>query len=106
MKPRSKPFQAGNTGYKVLILGDSLSADLVVATGGHANLFPKSIFRRFRLDDRCMREMVSRLDDGAYDAYVASEGSRCAREIQGLSDAGLIDTADEIVLAANWQTRR
>ena len=96
----TRPFPVADTRRKILILGDSLSADLMVATGGHSDLFPESVFRRFRLDDRCMREMVSRFDDGA---LRAAGDSRCEREIQGLNDAGLIETADEVVLAANWQ---
>lgn len=93
----SAPFEADDR-QRVLILGDSLSGDLIVATGGHQSLYPETQFRRVRLDDTCMAEMVPALG-GA----VPRGDGRCAREIRNLLEKDLLGTADEIVLAANWQ---
>ena len=94
------PFEPSDGRHKVLILGDSLSGDLIVATTVNAERFSGSVFRRVRLDDRCMQDMTVLLEE---DISLAPEGSRCAREIRELSDTALIESADEIVLAANWQ---
>ena len=76
-------------GRRVLILGDSLSADLFVAM--HRQPEMGSQFRRLRLDDTCLS------------AYLLGKGAEaCLREVRTLQTSGLLDQADEVVLAANW----
>jgi len=94
------PFSADGARHRVLILGDSLSGDLIVATAGHAARFPETEFRRIRLDDRCMTRMIVALEQGGPET---GDTERCAREVRRLLRADLIGTADEIVLAAGWQ---
>jgi peptidoglycan/LPS O-acetylase OafA/YrhL len=96
----TRPFSEGDGRHKVLILGDSMSGDLIVATAGHPDRFPKTEFRRMRLDDRCMGRMVMAIDQSLREA---GSKERCAREVTQLLSSNLIETADEIVLAANWQ---
>lgn len=100
MDASTVPFSSDGAQHRVLILGDSLSGDLIVATAGHAARFPETEFRRMRLDDRCMARMIAALEQGALEA---GDTERCAREARRLLRANLIETADEIVLAAGWQ---
>lgn len=94
------PFSVDGARHQVLILGDSLSGDLIVATAGYPARFPETEFRRMPLDDRCMARMIVALEQGAPQT---ADTERCAREVRRLLRADLIGTADEIVLAAGWQ---
>lgn len=98
MEDGTQPFPEGDA-HRVLILGDSLSADLLVATAGHADMFPASVFRRQRLDDPCMNGLTAHLA-GKEDAGL---GETCAEELRTVTEGPLLAPADEIVLAANWQ---
>ena len=49
MDEATLPFETADETRRVLILGDSLSGDLMVATGGHPERFPGVAFRRARL---------------------------------------------------------
>lgn len=95
----AEPFSRGGTKHRVLILGDSLSGDLIVATAGYADRFPGTEFRRTRLDDRCMHRMIVALER----KLNPDDGDGCDREVRKVMQTGLIETANEIVLAANWQ---
>lgn len=97
----AKPFSDTGNVRRILILGDSLSADLMMATGGRADKFPGSEFRRIRLDDRCMPRMIQALGEARSPSE--NESEKCARETRAVLTSGLIEEADEIVLAANWQ---
>ena len=96
------PFD--DTGQRrVLILGDSLSGDLIVATGGHAADFPGTAFRRQRLDDPCMPVLTAWLAAGAAASDLPAGDGKCGREARAVITGGLLEAADEVVLAANWQ---
>lgn len=98
----SLPFEM--TGERrILILGDSLSGDLITATGGHSALFPTQEFRRMRLDDYCMDVMAAALDGvNPLPTGQDSNGTDCAVSVRALQDGPLLWPAEEIVLIANW----
>lgn len=81
-----------NGSRRVLILGDSVSVDLFVALQRQTGMAAQ--FRRQRLDDTCFPTFL----DG-----IGSE--RCLEEVADLRASGLIEQADEIVLAANWDAQ-
>lgn len=92
-------FPAGDGRARVLILGDSKSEDLYLALMMNEELFSSSVFRRMRLDDECMRDLVDRLDRpnaGIGDPI-------CRTEVEELLGKPLLEQANEIVLTATWQ---
>ena len=85
----------------ILILGDSLSEDIFMAVSANESLFPRSEFRRFRLDDICM----SYLAQNTIESFRKQRSlDSCQLEVDALIDSGVLSNADQIVLAAGWQS--
>jgi peptidoglycan/LPS O-acetylase OafA/YrhL len=84
---------------KVLILGDSKAADLIVSLQVNSHLFPKSSFLQVRLDDECMGLLQRKLEaKGA-----ATNTPVCDEEVNALLQRRVLNDADEIVLSNTWQ---
>ena len=95
-----QPFDK-DAAHRVLILGDSLSEDLLMAVTLRVDATPGIAFRRLLLDDVCMSAAAAALTVPST-AVLPSDG--CAAEIEAFLDTGLMQAADEIVLTAGWQT--
>jgi hypothetical protein len=96
------PFPAPSGVRRILILGDSLSEDLMMAVAITPEHAPGKAFRRLRLDDVCMGAAAHVLaaPDRAGDA---DPPQGCADELAGLGQVDLLAQADEVVLTAGWQ---
>ncbi|WP_271079338.1 acyltransferase family protein [Aurantiacibacter sp. MUD61] len=89
MSGARRPF-ADDDLRKVVVLGDSLAIDFYVAT--QFGDFAETQFRYTRMDDECM---AASFED-------APMRQRCQRTWGKLRDLGFLESADEIVLVANW----
>jgi peptidoglycan/LPS O-acetylase OafA/YrhL len=96
-QPREFPLISSRK--KILILGDSKAADLIVSLKVNAGLFPKSSFLQVRLDDECMDLLLSRLT--GLRRTVSS--TVCDQEVGDLLQRNVLNDADEIVLTNTWQ---
>ncbi len=101
LKDAARPWTDGEA-RRVLIVGDSLAQDLFVAVSMEGEPWSHTQFRRVGLDDSCMREAATTLNDWRT-AEAQGASRRCAKKILALGKSGLLDHADEVVLAANWQ---
>ena len=95
-----KPYMDEET-KNILVLGDSLSEDVFMAVSANQILFPKSEFRRFRLDDVCMSSLAESFVDAPTKKAVLEH---CQLEIDILNNSGILTNTDQIVLAAGWQS--
>ncbi len=95
-----QPFDE-DAAHRVLILGDSMSEDLLMAVTLRADATPGIAFRRLRLDDVCMSAAAVAL---TAPHTAAPQTNGCGAEITAFLDTGLMQVADEIVLTAGWQT--
>jgi peptidoglycan/LPS O-acetylase OafA/YrhL len=97
----SQPREFSNSPQKrkILILGDSKAADLIVSLQAKSYLFPQSTFLQVRLDDECMSLLLQQLKAKAGDA----DTPVCKQEVSELLQRRVLTEADEIVLSNTWQ---
>lgn len=96
------PFSAASRVRRILILGDSLSEDLMMAVAMNPELGLGTSFRRLRLDDACMGAAAHVLA-ASERVWDLDQPPGCADELAGLGQANLLALADEVVLTAGWQ---
>tara|TARA_B110000459_G_C16580895_1_gene481247 strand:- start:182 stop:1855 length:1674 start_codon:yes stop_codon:yes gene_type:complete len=95
-KESSSAFNEPSDLNKVLILGDSKSEDLYVSIMLNKELFPKSQFRRMRLDNRCMTSLQKFKNTDKFSMV-------CAEEIESLLSSDLLKHADTIFISNTWE---
>lgn len=97
--PRADDAFPSDARHRVLILGDSKSEDMYLALKLNEQLFEGSVFRRVRLDDECMSDLLQARRNPQW-----TPSSRvCGEEVRYLLDTGSLEEADEVVLTATWQ---
>lgn len=86
----NKNFSEEGSGQKILILGDSKSEDLYVASklADQDNMLQ---IRRLRLDDLCMEQ-----------DFIYSSGG-CQKELQEVFESAVYLSSEVVVLSATWQ---
>jgi len=97
---RIQPFETSSTDSKVLIIGDSISDDLLMSLNDNAASFQNHQFRRLRLDDVCVNAATAALQNRAEPSNTTPV---CSKEVSALFKSELYTQADEIVLHANFQ---
>ena len=96
------PFPESTGIRNILILGDSMSEDLMLALAMNPEQGPDTAFRRLPLDDVCMGVAANVLS--AWEREWHSEPPQgCAGELADLWQTDLLELADEVVLSAGWQ---
>ena len=88
------PFSPSPAGRRVLVVGDSLADDLLVALELSRDRFPGDEFRRLRLDDLCMGGRT----EGAEAASHA-----CQEEFEAFWESPLSRQADLVLISAGWE---
>lgn len=96
------PFPAASGVRRILILGDSMSEDLMMAVAMPPEHGPVTSFRRLPLDDACMGAAAHVLA-ASERAWDLDSPQGCADELADLWQADLLGQADEVVLTAGWQ---
>lgn len=97
---RIQPFESSPAGTKVLIIGDSISDDLVMSLNTNADKFQNHQFRRLRLDDTCVSVATATLQNRAEPSGTTPV---CRKEVSQLLNNDLYAQADEVVLHTNFQ---
>ena len=101
--PRSNdPFKKDRR-HKILVLGDSLSQDLMVTLSVATDFWQRNQFRRLALDDSCMALAATAMRGGSTAGKAKGKRGKCTKQTRSLLDSEVWEAADEIVLAANWQ---
>jgi peptidoglycan/LPS O-acetylase OafA/YrhL len=83
-----------NDNKKVLILGDSLSKDLFIASSINKNISNYQ-FRRVKFDDNCLKNFDFKTN--------SSKNQRCDFEITQLINSILLKKSDIIIIANDWR---
>ncbi len=92
LRQAARPFDKKKK-TAVLILGDSVSEDLLVALSIDKENFGDFSFRRLSLDDTCMKYLF----------HSRRASSTCRSEILAIENSGLRGEADLVLVAALWQ---
>jgi peptidoglycan/LPS O-acetylase OafA/YrhL len=95
-------FKSDPETTKILIIGDSVAADLFIGLMLQSDRLPGLQFRRARLDDRCMMAAANVLL-GSLSAN--QDAADCGEDIGSLASDDRLTEADVVVLNAHWRQR-